>query len=136
MSARTQAMSASKSMNGSGPEASMSCTNANSLSVYSSLRALPRSVIRSTLDQLSARHRHCFLIRPPERTAFRYQPETDSFLCPAGQTLERKQLARKDRAVVYQGQPAVCGACALKPACTLSSRRLVTRHLDEEALNR
>ena len=41
-----------------------------------------------------------------DRTAFRYQPETDSFLCPAGQTLQRKQLARKDRAVVYQGQPA------------------------------
>jgi transposase len=71
-----------------------------------------------------------------DRTAFRYQPETDSFLCPAGQTLERKQLSRKDRAVVYQGQSAICGACALKPACTLSSRRLVTRHLDEEALNR
>src|SRR5438876_898923 len=71
-----------------------------------------------------------------DRTAFRYQPETDSFLCPAGQTLERKQLSRKDRAVVYQGQPAVCGACALKPTCTLSSRRFVTRHLDEEALNR
>ena len=33
-----------------------------------------------------------------DRTAFRYQPETDSFLCPAGQTLERKQLARKYRA--------------------------------------
>jgi transposase len=71
-----------------------------------------------------------------DRTAFRYQPETDSFLCPAGQTLERKQLSRKDRAVVYQGQPAICGACALKPTCTMSSRRLVTRHLDEEALNR
>lgn len=71
-----------------------------------------------------------------DRTAFRYQPETDSFLCPAGQTLQRKQLARKDRAVVYQGQPAICGACPLKPGCTLTSRRFVTRHLDEEALNR
>jgi transposase len=71
-----------------------------------------------------------------DRTTFRYQPETDSFLCPAGKTLERKQLSRKDRVVVYQGQSAICGACALKPACTLSSRRLVTRHLDEEALNR
>lgn len=71
-----------------------------------------------------------------DRTAFRYQPETDSFLCPAGQSLQHKQLARKDRAVVYQGQPAICGACALKPGCTLTSRRFVTRHLDEEALNR
>ena len=71
-----------------------------------------------------------------DRTAFTYQQETDSFLCPAGQTLRRKQLSRKDRAVIYEGQPAICGACALKPTCTLSSRRFVTRHLDEEALNR
>ena len=47
ISARTNAMSASKGMNGSGLEVSMSWTNANSLSVYSSLRSLPRSVIRS-----------------------------------------------------------------------------------------
>src|SRR6266566_1397990 len=40
-------MSASNGMNGSGLEASMSWTNANSFSVYSSLRSLPRSVIRS-----------------------------------------------------------------------------------------
>lgn len=71
-----------------------------------------------------------------DRTAFTYQPETDTFLCPAGQLLQRKQIARKDRAVVYQGQPAICGACTLKPACTLTARRFVTRHLDEEVLNR
>lgn len=71
-----------------------------------------------------------------DRTAFTYQPETDTFLCPAGQLLQRKQIARKDRAVVYQGQPAICGACTLKPTCTLTSRRFVTRHLDEEVLNR
>jgi transposase len=71
-----------------------------------------------------------------DRTEFTYQPESDTFLCPAGQTLARKQLSRKDRVVIYAGQPDVCGTCALKSQCTTSSRRLVTRHLHEEALQR
>jgi transposase len=71
-----------------------------------------------------------------DRTAFTYRPDTDTFLCPAGQALHRKQLHRKERAVIYQGLPSICGACDLKPTCTLSSRRLVTRHLDEEVLCR
>jgi len=70
------------------------------------------------------------------RTEFTYQPESDTFLCPAGQTLARKQLSRKDRVVIYAGQPDVCGTCALKSQCTTSSRRLVTRHLHEQALQR
>jgi transposase len=71
-----------------------------------------------------------------DRTKFTYQAESDTFLCPAGQTLARKQLARKDRSVYYMGQPEVCGSCALKSRCTTSSQRLVSRHLHEEALQR
>ena len=71
-----------------------------------------------------------------DRTEFTYQPESDTFLCPAGQTLARKQLMRKDRAVLYAAQPEVCGACPLKSRCTVSARRIVTRHLHEEALQR
>lgn len=71
-----------------------------------------------------------------DRTEFTYQPESDTFRCPAGQTLVRKQLSRKDRAVHYAGQPEVCGTCALKSQCTTSSRRSVSRHLHEEALQR
>ena len=71
-----------------------------------------------------------------DRTEFTYQPESDTFLCPAGQTLARKQLMRKDRTVLYAAQPEVCGACPLKSRCTVSPRRIVTRHLHEEALQR
>jgi Transposase DDE domain len=71
-----------------------------------------------------------------DRTEFTYQPESDTFLCPVGQTLARKQLMRKDRAVLYAAQPEVCGACPLKSRCTVSSRRIVTRYLHEEALQR
>jgi transposase len=71
-----------------------------------------------------------------DRTEFTYQPESDTFLCPSGQTLARKQLMRKDRVVLYAAQPEVCGACPLKSRCTVSPRRIVTRHLHEEALQR
>lgn len=71
-----------------------------------------------------------------DRTKFTYQAESDTFLCPAGQTLARKQLVRKDRSVYYMGQPEVCGSCALKSRCTTSSQRLVSRHLHEGALRR
>src|SRR6266851_2645583 len=71
-----------------------------------------------------------------DRTVFQYQEQSDTFVCPAGQTLTRKQLARKDRAVIYAAQPEVCGACALKGRCTARSRRFVTRHLHEAALQR
>jgi transposase len=71
-----------------------------------------------------------------DRTEFTYQAESDTFLCPTGHTLVRKQLMRKDRTVLYAAQPEVCGACPLKSRCTVSSRRIVTRHLHEEALQR
>jgi hypothetical protein len=71
-----------------------------------------------------------------DRTEFTYQPESDTFLCPAGQTLARKQLMRKDRAVLYAAQSEICGACPRKSRCTVSPRRIVTRHLHEEALQR
>ncbi len=71
-----------------------------------------------------------------DRSEFSYQPQSDTFLCPAGQTLTRQRLSRKDRAVYYVGQPEVCGTCALKSQCTTGSRRSVTRHLYEEALQR
>src|SRR6267143_62352 len=71
-----------------------------------------------------------------DRTEFTYQPKSDTFRCPAGQTLARKQLSRKDRMAYYAGQPEVCGSCALKSRCTTSPRRIVSRHLHEEALQR
>src|SRR5438445_8755709 len=82
--------------------------------------AIARSTIRATAHSSTA--------------AFQYQEQSDTFVCPAGQTLTRKQLARKDRAVIYAAQPEVCGSRALKGRCTARSRRFVTRHLHEAAL--
>lgn len=71
-----------------------------------------------------------------DRTAFIYQPETDTLLCPAGETLRRKQLSRRDCAVCYQGEAPLCGRCQLKSQCTVGKQRQVKRHLYDDALNR
>lgn len=71
-----------------------------------------------------------------DRAAFHYDEASDTFRCPADQTLTRKQLSRKDRCVMYAAEPQVCGACLLKGRCTTASRRWVTRHLHDDALKR
>lgn len=69
-----------------------------------------------------------------DRSAFVYRPDTDTYRCPAGRTLVRKQIMRRDNCVLYAAQD--CTACPLKPRCTTAERRLLTRHLQENALNR
>ena len=71
-----------------------------------------------------------------DRSQFIYDEKTDTLRCPGGQTQVRKQLHRKDRAVIYAASPEACAACPLKANCTTGSRRLVQRHLHEPALQR
>jgi len=71
-----------------------------------------------------------------DRTAFHYDSASDTFLCPAGQTLKRKQLQRYKHRVAYTGSIETCGACALKNRCTSSPQRFVHLHLHEAALQR
>ena len=71
-----------------------------------------------------------------DRTMFTYQPETDSFVCPAGQRLERKRIHKRDQSVHYQSRAADCKNCSLKPQCTLAPQRVVSRHIYEDALER
>jgi transposase len=69
-----------------------------------------------------------------QRSAFAYDEATDTFVCPAGQRLNRRQ--RKDRYIVYAAPPEVCGACPLKSRCTVGKRRLLKKHLQDGALER
>jgi transposase len=71
-----------------------------------------------------------------DREQFRYQPETDTYLCPANKIIRRKQLHRHDKAVIYRADAADCGGCAMKARCTQTPARILTRLLDEDALNR
>jgi len=69
-----------------------------------------------------------------DRTAFTYQPQTDTFRCPAGRRLVRKQVLTKKRSVLYVAED--CSGCALKSKCTAVERRYVRRHIYEDALER
>jgi transposase len=70
------------------------------------------------------------------RADFRYEPATDSYLCPGDKRLLRKHTNHKDRYTMYKASAADCGACSLKSRCTQAPRRGLARHLYEEALNR
>jgi transposase len=69
-----------------------------------------------------------------DRSLFVYDGITDSYRCPAGRKLVRKQIMRRDNCVLYAAQD--CSECALKPRCTTAKRRLLTRHFHEDALQR
>jgi transposase len=71
-----------------------------------------------------------------DRSLFVYDENTDTFRCPANESLHRKQLSKKDRCVMYAAAAGVCGKCPLKQRCTSTSRRWITRHLHEAALQR
>jgi transposase len=71
-----------------------------------------------------------------DRTAFAYDITADRFVCPAGKHLDHKQVMNRDRLVLYAAKAQDCSACLLKSQCTAAARRFVTRHFDEDALNR
>ena len=71
-----------------------------------------------------------------DRTIFNYQTESDMYLCPEGKTLTRKQLNRPMRSVRYEASIKNCRACPSRTLCTKSACRVVSRSIDEDALNR
>jgi transposase len=70
------------------------------------------------------------------RTDFRYEPESDTYICPGDKRLLRKHTNLKDRYTMYKASSADCAACSLKSRCTQAPRRGLARHLYEDALNR
>ncbi len=68
------------------------------------------------------------------KTAFSYDAASDSFRCPAGRTLQRKQISRANRMIFYTTD--ACGDCQIKAQCTQGKQRTVTRHFDEAAFER
>jgi transposase len=70
------------------------------------------------------------------RTDFRYEPESDTYICPGDKRLLRKHTNHKDRYTMYKASSGDCAACSLKPRCTQAPRRGLARHLYEDALNR
>ena len=60
---------------------------------------------------------------------FEYQPASDTYLCPAGQSLRRRRYIRRQRVWEYGANQATCAHCALRTQCTRSkAARVVSRH--------
>ena len=68
---------------------------------------------------------------------FTYDPETDTYRCPNGQTLRRETAKYTEGTIVYRTDQGVCNACSLKPQCTSSREgRRIHRRIDEDYLDR
>jgi hypothetical protein len=64
---------------------------------------------------------------------FIYEPETDSYRCPQGETLRFRGNNYQTRARKYEATAAVCAACPLRVQCTDSSKgRVLNRPFDED----
>ncbi len=73
-------------------------------------------------------HRHKLI----PKSEFRYEPNTDSYRCPAGQSLS---LERSDRSGRRIYSTTACGACAMKRQCTRATQRHIVRHPYQGALD-
>ena len=68
---------------------------------------------------------------------FRYDPASDSYLCPAGQRLQpySSSMIRGLRKVNYANKEA-CPDCPLRARCTMGRFRMVSRYENEAVLDR
>lgn len=68
---------------------------------------------------------------------FSYQPDRDSYRCPAGQQLPFARLGGdRGRQRRYYEQPKVCAGCVLKARCTRSAYRRISRLPNEAVVER
>ena len=69
--------------------------------------------------------------RLPKR-AYTYNPQTDTYLCPNGQSLTYRTTSREGYRE-YRSDPAVCKACPYLGQCTSNAQKIktVTRHVWE-----
>lgn len=69
---------------------------------------------------------------------FTYDADTDTFTCPAGQTLTRRKHKKTRKAYEYACPMAACKACELRPQCTRAKdgvARSLKRHYNQEAID-
>lgn len=70
-------------------------------------------------------------------TAFEYQPDTNTYVCPAGQILVPRRLHPRRRTWEFHTARGVCAACALRGQCTRASYgRTIKRHEHQTCLDR
>ena len=106
-------------------------TTANFLECYDRGILAHIPVLKQTQDQ-QERRRKIF----PE-SLFAYDPQTDTYTCPAGQTLRRRKHWVERKAFEYVTARGVCQQCPLRIQCTRSQSaagRTLKRHERQEVL--
>jgi len=67
---------------------------------------------------------------------FQYDPDADTYTCPAGYVLKRRMYNRKRHTYEYKASPKACAECALRAQCTRSKDgRTLKRHRRQDALD-
>ncbi|MEJ2726187.1 MAG: IS1182 family transposase [Deltaproteobacteria bacterium] len=69
------------------------------------------------------------------KEAFTYDPDTDTFLCPAGQLLRKRMYHKKRKHYEYKASTEICAQCPLREKCTRSKNgRTLKRHVRQDEL--
>lgn len=70
------------------------------------------------------------------KEAFTYNPESDTFTCPAGQSLKRRKFFNKRQHYEYSASAGTCKPCQLKAQCTKAKTgRTLKRHIRQDDLD-
>ena len=69
-----------------------------------------------------------------ERSAFKYDAQSNSWTCPAGELLKQRGRNLEDKRLLYAPEKGACAKCPHKPNCTTGKRRWVSRSFFEDAL--
>ncbi len=106
-------------------------TTANFLECYDRGVMAHIAVLKQTQDKQERRSK----IFP--ESMFVYDPETDTYTCPAGQPLRRRKHWVERKAFEYVTSRGVCQQCALRLQCThcQSAGRTIKRHERQEILD-
>lgn len=106
-------------------------TTANFLECFDHGIVTHMPVLKQTQDQ-QERRRRIF----PE-SLFHYDPQTDTYACPGGQTLRKRKHWADRKAFEYVTARGVCQSCPLRVQCTRSQSggRTLKRHERQEILD-
>jgi len=70
------------------------------------------------------------------KEAFTYHPETDTFTCPTGETLRRRNYNKKRKHYEYKASVKICAQCELRKKCTRAKDgRTLKRHARQDELD-
>jgi len=70
------------------------------------------------------------------KEVFSYDPETDTFTCPAGEILRKRNYNKKRKHYGYKASVKICAQCELRKKCTQAKDgRSLKRHIRQDELN-